>query len=141
MQPSFPPTIVQLTATVDCVYINVLFIGSMVVGAAEMPAQAAKVLYLKSPPVWRPCQGAWMLTQHQFYDFLNAALTFFATIGTMITVTSAVYAVIALRQITDDRSTWDRLGLAVNIGIAEGFMIGTPVAVLMLILGRQVVSS
>lgn len=83
-----------------------------------------------------------MLTQKQFYDFLNAALTFFATIGTIVTVNSAIYALIAKRRVNlDDSSTWNYIGMAVNVGIADGFLLGTPLAVLLLILGRQVVSS
>lgn len=83
-----------------------------------------------------------MLTNQQFYNFLFAAVSFFATIGTMVTVTSAIYAVIATRRIdVSDSSTWDFLGAAVNFGIADGFLVGTPVALLLLILGRQVVST
>ena len=78
-----------------------------------------------------------MLTQQQFYNFLDAALTFFGTIGTTVTVTSAIYAVIATRRIdVSERSSWDILGAAVNIGIADGFLVGIPPAVLLLVLGQ-----
>jgi len=82
-----------------------------------------------------------MLTQKQFYDFLNATITFFTTIGTMVTVTSAIYALIARRRVRLGEASWDYIGVAVNLGIADGFQLGTPLAVLLLILGRQVVSS
>lgn len=83
-----------------------------------------------------------MLTEQQFFDFFDAALTFFATIGTIVTVNSAIYALIAKRRVNlAEQSAWDYIGLAVNVGIADGFLLGTPLAVLMLILGRGVVSS
>jgi hypothetical protein len=83
-----------------------------------------------------------MLTQQQFFNFLDAAITFFATLGAMVTVTSAVYAVIATFKVDlAKRSSWDVLGVAVNLGIAEGFLLGIPVAVLQLVLSRHWVSS
>lgn len=91
-----------------------------------------------------------MLTQQQFFNVLDAAVTFFATIGAIIAVTSAIYALIAMHRVNlpersswdeSDRSSWDVLGLAVNLGIAEGFLVGLPVAVLQLVLSRHWLSS
>jgi hypothetical protein len=83
-----------------------------------------------------------MLTQTQFFNVLDAAITFFATLGAIVTVTSAVYALNAMRWVTlSNRSSWEVLALAVNIGIVEGFQLGIPVAVLQLVLSRQWLSS